>query len=181
MFVWEALFHAAFPFYNSTMLKFTNEDAITQAIVANAPKSGMYFLPYEVQLPAPATAEERKAAEEKMTNQMLHGPFVLASVRTDEMGSLGRLFGVEFFADFLSVLLGALLLLRTTPMSTMNKLLFFQGVFLTIYCSINISYWNWYSFSTPFMIAELVDQIVGWPLAGLVIIKILPGETPATT
>lgn len=171
MFAWGALSHIAIPFYNSTLLQFSNEDAITQTILANAPKSGVYFLPYETQLPASASEQERKAAEEKMMNQMSHGPFMLASIRVGEMGPIWRYLLVELLSNMLSALLVAILLLKIKPMSIMNKLLFIQGVLLTVFFSINISYWNWYAFSTGFTLAELFDQVVGWLLAGWVIIK----------
>ena len=35
--------------------------------------------------------------------------------------------------------------------------------------SINVSYWTWYRFPTNFVTAELIDQIVGWLLAGFVL------------
>ena len=39
------------------------------------------------------------------------------------------------------------------------------GVFGWI--SINVAYWNWYGFPCAFILGELIDQVVGWGLAGL--------------
>jgi hypothetical protein len=36
------------------------------------------------------------------------------------------------------------------------------------WASIEIAYWNWYGFPCAFVLAELIDQLVGWTLAGLV-------------
>jgi hypothetical protein len=39
-------------------------------------------------------------------------------------------------------------------------------------CSaVGIIYWNWYEFPTSFFVAQIVDQVVGFFLAGLLIAK----------
>jgi hypothetical protein len=38
--------------------------------------------------------------------------------------------------------------------------------------SVSIIYWNWYEYPTSFFVAQIVDQIVGFFLAGLLIAKI---------
>jgi len=37
---------------------------------------------------------------------------------------------------------------------------------------IDVSQWNWYSFPTMYMLAQLVDHTVGWFLAGLVLARV---------
>ena len=37
--------------------------------------------------------------------------------------------------------------------------------------SISLSYWNWYRFPTPFILAEGLDQVIGWTLVGIVLAK----------
>ena len=39
------------------------------------------------------------------------------------------------------------------------------GVFAWI--SISVPHWNWYGFPCAFILGELIDQVVGWTLAGL--------------
>ena len=46
-----------------------------------------------------------------------------------------------------------------------------MGVFEWL--DINVSYWNWYKFPTAFTVASLVEQLIGWTLAGLVMALIL--------
>ncbi len=40
------------------------------------------------------------------------------------------------------------------------------GMLATI--AANVSYWNWYGFPTSYTLAALVDMVVGYALAGLV-------------
>jgi hypothetical protein len=42
-------------------------------------------------------------------------------------------------------------------------------------CSaVSIIYWNWYEFPTSFFVAQIVDQVVGCFLAGLLIARVAP-------
>jgi hypothetical protein len=40
--------------------------------------------------------------------------------------------------------------------------------------AISSIYWNWYGFPNAFFLAQGVDMIVGWALAGAVIAKLIP-------
>ena len=44
------------------------------------------------------------------------------------------------------------------------------GALATI--DIDASYWNWYAFPTPFLLAQFLDHVGGWFLAGLVLARI---------
>jgi hypothetical protein len=38
-------------------------------------------------------------------------------------------------------------------------------------------YWNWFGFSTPYVIVIILDTVIGWTLAGLVIARFSEGKT----
>jgi hypothetical protein len=40
--------------------------------------------------------------------------------------------------------------------------------------AISSIYWNWYRFPTAFFLAQGVDMVVGWSLAGAVVAKLIP-------
>jgi len=44
--------------------------------------------------------------------------------------------------------------------------------------AISSIYWNWYGFPDAFFLAQGVDMIVGWSLAGAVIAKLVPPAEP---
>ena len=52
------------------------------------------------------------------------------------------------------------------PLAKMLRISAVAGVFS--WASISVAYWNWYGFPRDFVLAELVDQLVAWTLAGLV-------------
>ena len=45
------------------------------------------------------------------------------------------------------------------------------------WADLGVSYWNWDGFPTVFTGAALVDQVVGWTLAGLAMAAILRGRS----
>lgn len=44
--------------------------------------------------------------------------------------------------------------------------------------TISTIYWNWYGYPDAFFIAQCVDQLVGWSLAGLVVARLVPADAP---
>src|SRR5262249_28249157 len=42
--------------------------------------------------------------------------------------------------------------------------------------TISTIYWNWYGFTNAFFLAQVVDTIVGWALAGAVIARLIPTQ-----
>jgi hypothetical protein len=44
-----------------------------------------------------------------------------------------------------------------------------------------VPYWNWYGFPTDFTLAQIVENTVGWFLAGLVLALIVRPSSPKAT
>jgi len=172
MFLWGALSHTVIPFSENALLGFTNDDAVVQTIMANAPKSGVYFMPYVPQKQEGMTEEEFKAAQQSAEDKMQQGPFMLAAVRLGEMGSFGSYLLIQLVTDILTALLVCLVLMRVTG-SLWNRVGTAELVGLAGFAGLSLPQWNWYAFSGAFTLAELFDVAVGFFLGGLVIAKIL--------
>ena len=160
LFIWGAISWMALPWHGASLLTFGNEDAVTQAIVANAPRSGMYLLPN--------AGAEQKSAHEKMAK----GPVVLASVRTGPIGSMTVFMISGLVIQMLGALLGTALLLQTRPLSYGGRVLFLLGIALSAGVLAHLPDWNWWSFSASYTMLAFADLIIGWLLAGLVIAKV---------
>ena len=173
LFVWGALSHSILPFSESALHGFKSDDAVTRAILENAPTSGIYFLPYIPQksngMPEEQFEATRKSAEEKMQQ----GPFVLASVRLGPMGLFGNYLTIQLLTDILTALLVCLILVRTKDLVFKNAVVTSMCTGLTGFAAITLPEWNWYAFSTAFTLAELFDIIVGFFLGGSVMAWIL--------
>ena len=85
--------------------------------------------------------------------------------------------GRQLFNEFLSNVLGAwvaalvVALMAASYWRRVGAIALF-GLFAWL--SISVSYWNWYGFPSDFILAEGVDQVAGWLLAGLAIARIVP-------
>lgn len=165
MFVWGAVSHMLLPFATSALQPFTNEEAVKQAVVANAPRSGVYFLPY---LQEGLTEEQQNAAFEKA----MQGPVLFVSVRLGRAASFGSLLVIQFLIDVLAALLLTALLLNLRPMTYAQRVLFVVGVALVAGIAIHLPHWNWYNFSTAYTAGEFVGLVIGFALAGLALARI---------
>lgn len=172
LFVWGALSWMVLPWRHGTLLAFSNEDAITQAVLANAPRSGVYLLPNTPQGAQGMTPEQAKAAQQAEQEKMMKGPMVFASVRLGPMGSMAGFMITGLLIQMLGALLATALLLHARPMSFRGRVLFVLAIALTVGVVAHLSDWNWWGFSTSYTVLEFADLIVGWSLAGLVIAAI---------
>jgi hypothetical protein len=166
MFAWGAVYHMVLPYGTLVFLRFSDEDTVARALLANAPRSGVYFLPY---MPEGDEAGAQ-AAQEKLSR----GPFVFASIRIGAMGEARGYFIGQIVIDLLSGLLATLLLLHARPTTGPARALFLAGVGLAAWVAGSLPEWNWYAFSTPFTLAAMLDLVVGFGLAGFVISPFLP-------
>ena len=81
LFVWSAISWMALPWHQKTMTPFKDDHAMAQAIVANADRSGVYFLP---------------SADESL---MASGPLVYAAIRREGMTTITKNMIVSVLLD----------------------------------------------------------------------------------
>lgn len=176
LFLWGWASHSLLPFYNNTLLGFTNEDAVVQALIANAPSSGVYFVPYMAQTTG-MSDEQKGAAEQAATQRMQQGPFMLASIRLGEMGPIGKYMAIQLITNMLSALFVCLVLIKAKEMGFWSRVILIEWIVLAMFAAQSLPHWNWYAFSTAFTMAELFDLVVGWFFAGLVLAKLNLGQS----
>jgi hypothetical protein len=171
LFLWGALYHAALPFYTSSMQSFTNEDAVAQAVLAGAPRAGTYAVPH---MPANATGEQRQAVEERAQR----GPLVLAFVRPGPFGSMGTYLGRQLAIDLAVGLVATLILLLARPAGYGARVLLLVVVGLAVWLATGAPHWNWYASGAAYAMAELGEHLGGWALAGLVLARVAAQREP---
>jgi hypothetical protein len=74
------------------------------------------------------------------------------------------------------VFFACLVLAHVGGVSYWKRVLLVVWISLAAFAAQTFPLWNWYSFSTAFTLAELLDAVVGFFLAGMVIAKILPSR-----
>jgi len=81
----------------------------------------------------------------------------------------------ELFSNILVSLVAAFLLSQALGALTSfgSRVLFVTLLGLIPFLSISVSHWNWYGFPNGFTFGELIEQVVGFGLAGLAMAAIV--------
>jgi len=162
LFVWGFVSHMLLPFSKNATQPLPNESALMSSMQTSIPERGMYFFP-GIDMSKSPTPEEQKAWEAKVAS----GPSGLLVYRPNGGTTIGaRPLLSEFISNLLAAWVAALVLtsLRGTYGTRVMTVMAFG---LVAWLSVCVSGWIWYGFTTPFLLADLVDQVGGWLLAGL--------------
>jgi hypothetical protein len=176
LFVWSAIAWMFIPWPGQPMRSFTNEQAVVDAMKANAPQSGNYLVPNEPKRTAGMTDEQYNAAMKAAEDRMNTGPMIFAAVRLEPV-SMARAMIMGFIIDLLAVLVGCNLLLQTDRLSYKGRVLFVAALGFLIFAAAHLNDANWWGFSTAYTMMQLGAVFIGWLLAGLVMAKFVRGKT----
>jgi len=176
LFVWSAIAWMVIPWPGEPLRSFTNEDAVAQAIAANAPRSGNYLLPNEPKRTAGMSDEQYKAAGQAAMERMLRGPMIFAAVRLEPSKSFGVALAIQFLTQLVLALLATLLLLQTNGLSRAGRIGFVAAIGVVVFVGGHADEWNWFSFSNAYMLMQFGAIVIGWVLAALVISTCVRGK-----
>jgi len=179
LFVWSAIAWTLIPWPGEPLRSFTNEDAMAQAITANAPRSGNYILPNMPKRTLGMTDQQFAALEKAMADRWARGPIVFAAVRLEPFGSFGVALLTQFLTQFVLALLATLLLLQTSGLSRGARIGFITAIGLIIFVGGHMDEWTWWSFSNAYMLMQFAAIVIGWLLASLVISTFVRGKAMA--
>jgi len=168
IFVWGGISHMAL-FKGIGFTRMSNEERIVSTLRTSLAGDGLYFFP-SIDLRGSPSGEE-KAAWEARFRAGPHG-MIIYRAAGDAPVSPKKL-SVQFLSNFLAA--GIVSYVLSLVVATywrrvgLAALLGAFGLF-----AISSIYWNWYGFPDAFFVAQGVDMIVGWALAGAVIAKLIP-------
>ncbi len=165
VFIWSAVSHMVLGLGETGIKSLPNEDVILPVLNANITEPGFYFFP----------GLDPKASQEQMdawTEKHRTGPagiMVYQPVGGEPMPA-GK-FITELVSNNLAALVAAFLLSKA--FGNLGGL-FGKAVFVALFglfagLDIDLSQWNWYGFPTSYTCAYIVDHVVAWFLAGLVL------------
>ena len=143
IFVWGALAHMLPP---EPVTVLADPVAVDQFLAKNAPRNGVYM--------------------------DVRGVMVVVGLlpdRSDKSVNMGPQLGIEFVTDIVQAFVLFLIFLRFRQDSLMSYGIAGALLGLLSWVAIDVSYWNWYSFSMPLVLMGLLDAIGGFFLAGLIV------------
>ena len=176
LFVWSAIAWMLIPWPGEPLRSFASEDAVTQAIAANVPRSGNYLLPYLPQRTPGMTDQQYAAAQKAMEDRLTRGPMVFASVRLEPFGSMAKPLVIQFLTQFVVAVLATILLLQTSGLSRGGRIGFVTAIGVLIFVGGHVDEWTWWGFSNAYMLMQFGAIVVGWLLASLVISTFVRGK-----
>ncbi len=162
LFVWGFVSHVVLPWQDPVWHEFRDESLVSRVVEANAPERGVYHLPY-------AGEDLRPDRLRAFVNVVPPGSAPSAS----------RQLAAGLVINIVSVFLVLGLLYRGRRRSFPQAVGFFAAVGLTIGFVSHAYYWNWFGFPTPYVLVTILDLLIGWTLAGIVVGKLAPGGRSA--
>ncbi len=159
LFLWGFFSWAVLPWHNTVANEFTSEQTVARVLRENAPGAGVYYLPF---------AEEDRGAGET-------GAFVNVLPDGFDM-NMGKLMGQALLGQMMAAFLVLLLLRNTSGLAYMQRVGFVALVGLTIGFVGHFPYWNWFGFSAAYVIVIILDSLIAWTLAGLVMARLVDGQ-----
>jgi len=179
-FVWSSISWELIGWHEKTMVGFQNEDEVSAVISSHATQDGTYILP---SLPSTAgmTPEQKKAALDALMQKMQAGPIMVAAVRRGGFGSYGRGLIVQLLSLMAAAFLLTWLLLQTCGLSYARRVAFLAIAGLSASVIVDLPNWNWWGFSGAYTAVNLLDSMLTWLIAGLVIAKVAKPAQPAIT
>ena len=157
--VWGFVSWVILPWHDMVTNRFTNEPAVMQVLKENAPRAGVYTLPF--------SPEDHRAGETSAFVNVLPEGFDTSMV---------RLMGGALLGQWIGALLVVLLLAHTAGLGYWRRVLFVTLVGLAIAFISHLPYWNWFGFSTRYVAVMIVDILIAWFLAGLVMAALVTGQ-----
>lgn len=167
MFLWGALAHTMLPLGEMGMHTAVEQDLALTAITGSASEGeGVYMLPG---MDPAMYADE--AANKAFVDANRDKPYALVIFQpggNPALEDMGPNLGKQWASDTLAAgLLAWILTLGTWGFGRRVAVAAAAGTFSWL--TISVPYWNWYMFPVDFTLANLVEQVVGWTLAGVAI------------
>ncbi len=166
VFLWGFVAHVLLPIGEMGMRKPANEDVVLQAATTAAlPQDGIYLLPH-IDPEKMSDQGAVKAWEDKHAqNRSL---FVAVGPTNPHPSDMGGNLLKQFIGSYLAALIVAFVL-AATPWGFGMRVLGSLGFGIFGWMTNIVPLWNWYRFPDDFNLGNLIEQGVGWLLAGVAI------------
>lgn len=161
---WGSVSWMVLPWHQMVANEFTSESEVAEVLRANAPKAGVYYLPF-------AHQNHKKGETAAFVNALPEGydPGMIKQLVTQFIGAL------------ISALIIICLLSQTAGLGYWGRVGFVALIGVAIGFVSHFPYWNWFGFPAAYIIVTIVDILIAWLLAGLLIAKLVATNTKKTT
>ena len=165
MFIWGAVAHMALGLGDVGMRQPVAEDAVLGSLRPGlGEQAGVFVLPSV----DPAKMHDKTVMEAYSTKAKA-SPYALVVYmpQGDDLSDMSGTLPRQWASDTLSALALAFVM-GLAAFSFMTRLSIALAAAVFAWLSTLVPYWNWYRFPTNFTLAALIEQVIGWLLAGAV-------------
>lgn len=166
MFMWGAVWHMALPFSEAGMGLPTQQQAVLDAIAPTTSGEGIYMYP---SISPDKMGDE--AAMQTFAEQARGKPYALV-VYQPGGNPINQSMGPNLVKQLVTCILAALVMAWVLSLGAWGfgrRVMVAGAMALFAWISISVPHWNWYMFPASFTASALVEQLVGWLLAGAAI------------
>ena len=172
MFLWGGLWHDQLPTAFAGLRSLPSQQTIVSTLKANVPEAGMYLFP-GFGVPDSASFAEKKAAMQNLEKNPPAGPQGLLIYSPAAIGLSPKMLVTEAATNIIQALLVAFLLAQTGLKRFSSRLGFVFVLGLVAATTTNISLWNFYQFSTAWIVGQISFLIIGYLLVGIIVAAIV--------
>ena len=168
MFIWNFVAHDLLPLGHMGVKTISNEDAVRSALDTNiGDNPGFYIFPSGGYTPG-MSGEEQKAAMKKAMEQTESGAAGILIYRPKRIFNFPKRLIIQFATDVFLAWLAVFLLAQTRINGFGGKIGFVLTAGILAAVATNVPYANWYGFPKSYTLGQMIIQVVGFFLVGIV-------------
>lgn len=181
IFLWGFIAHMLLPLGEAGIQALPQQAKVLPALSGALNEPGLYIYPWPESAsgkPMPVNQQSQQAAAE-LYRSSPHGLLLFHPPGGAML--TGRQLLAEFATNCITALIAASLvswLIAALP-SFAGRVSFVAALGLLAGIAVNVPYWNWYEFPGVFTLAEMLEHVVGFGAAGLVIAALIKPPRPA--
>lgn len=164
-FLWGAVAHMALPIGQMGMKMAASEEPVLATLRDNLQGEGVYVVPGLAPDKVGDQAAVKHYSEKAKANPYA---FVIYQPQGRDGMDMSANLVQQYASDTLSAMVVALVL-ALGAFGFGKRVLIATALGLFSWLTISVPYWNWYRFPLDFTLGSLLEQVVGWFLAGLAI------------
>lgn len=165
MFIWGAVAHMALGLGDIGMHQPVAEDTVLASLRPGlGEQAGVFLLP---SIDPAKMGDKTVMAAYSAKAKASPYAFMVYMPQGEDLSDMSGRLPREWASDTLSALMLAFVM-GLAAFSFMTRLSIALAASVFAWLSTMVPYWNWYMFPTNFTVAALVEQVIGWLLAGAV-------------
>lgn len=162
-FMWAAFAHMVLPIGEMGMQRPASEDAVIAAASANMSTPGVYVVPGLSGDQMKDEAAVKAYSEKAKSNPYA---FVVYQPQGKDGMDMGGNLATQFISDTLSAIVVAFVL-GLGAFGFSKRVFIATALGLFSWLTLSVPFWNWYRFPLDFTLGTLLEQVLGWLIAGV--------------